>query len=147
MYKVYLGADWQNEMSKLSKKELIAMINAYTDIYDFPTKIQEYIVNGILITRTIHHPSSLMCIRLKSKLIDILRSHILIDDFNNRYKEGDVVYWRRKAVDTEPYKACTVKSKAYMLSRPVVLFNEEYNVCSIEPNLLNHEAKLITNQK
>jgi hypothetical protein len=135
-----LGADWQKKMSKLSKKDLIAMITAYTDSYDFPPKVETYMRNGILITRTIHHPSSLMAIRLKSKLIGILRSYILIDDFNNRYKEGDVVYWRRKPVDTEPYKKCTVKSKAYMLSRPVVLFNEEYNACSIEPNLLNHEA-------
>lgn len=73
----------------------------------------------------------------KERLINAIRTKLIVDDFNEHHPVGSTVYWRSMAVESSEYKKMTVQTSAYdHHGMPVCFFKEKSGFCSVEPQFM-----------
>jgi len=99
------GPDWEKEMMKMNKASLLEILGA---------------------------PETAL---KKKELVKLIRTKLIIEQFNDTYPIGSSVNWR-----STPYSELSkkiVKSKAFPhFGTPVVFFENHSGFCSIEPEFI-----------
>jgi hypothetical protein len=105
---IQFGLEWRKTLSRQSKESLEKLFKVDAGL----------------------HPT-------KEKLIDAIRTDLIVTEFNKKHPVGSTVYWRASSHPGTSYLKLTVKSPAFNShGTPVVFFAEKSGFCSIEPHFL-----------
>ncbi len=73
----------------------------------------------------------------KANFIELIRSNLIVKQFNEKYKIGDKLLWKPVAINGYTPIKVTIKQEAFLNhGNAVVFFKERSGFCSIEPQHL-----------
>lgn len=110
------GEEWEEKVRKLSIKQIKEMFPIRLGL-DFELRVK------------------------KERLVKLLRSYLIVEEFNEKYKKGDKILWKADVFASG--EEVTVKYKAFVSGsgQPMCFFEEYFGYCCVDTCFVIEEGK------